>query len=209
MTFNRKKKLRKMKKKFLQTLFVCVICGSVFCSNFDTFAKTTESYEYSQMCYEANNKINSYPKDNKKDWYMNYRKVINEYATYLDPPETLYDYYNDAETVMLFKVVQAEIGDEYTFEQKCNVASVILNRLESDEFEDEMFKVLTSDQFATISNGRYKNVKVSDDTMLACEYVFLFGDTTNGCLFFDSNGSLNYEYEMNDGAHNFYKIKEK
>lgn len=198
-----------MKKKFLQTLFVCVIYGSVFCSNCDTFAKNIESDEYSQIYYEANDKINSYPKDNKKDWYMNYRKVINEYAAYLDPPETLYDYYNDAETVMLFKVVQAEIGDEYTFEQKCNVASVILNRLESDEFEDEMFKVLTSDQFATISNGRYKNVKVSDDTMLACEYVFLFGDTTNGCLFFDSNGSLNYEYEMNDGAHNFYKIKEK
>lgn len=198
-----------MKKKFLQTLFVCVIYGSVFCSNCDTFAKNIESDEYSQTYYEANDKINSYPKDNKKDWYMNYRKVINEYAAYLDPPETLYDYYNDAETVMLFKVVQAEIGDEYTFEQKCNVASVILNRLESDEFEDEMFKVLTSDQFATISNGRYKNVKVSDDTMLACEYVFLFGDTTNGCLFFDSNGSLNYEYEMNDGAHNFYKIKEK
>lgn len=198
-----------MKKKFLQTLFMCVIYGSVFCSNCDTFAKNIESDEYSQTYYEANDKINSYPKDNKKDWYMNYRKVINEYAAYLNPPETLYDYYNDAETVMLFKVVQAEIGDEYTFEQKCNVASVILNRLESDEFEDEMFKVLTSDQFATISNGRYKNVKVSDDTMLACEYVFLFGDTTNGCLFFDSNGSLNYEYEMNDGAHNFYKIKEK
>lgn len=200
-----------MKKKFLQTLlFACVICGFALCSNGrDTSAKTAESDKYDRICYEANNKIDNYPKDNKKDWYMNYRKVINEYATYLDPPETLYDYYNDAETVMLFKVVQAEIGDEYTFEQKCNVASVILNRLESDEFEDEMFKVLTSDQFATISNGRYKNVKVSDDTMLACEYVFLFGDTTNGCLFFDSNGSLNYEFEMNDGAHNFYKIKEK
>ena len=198
-----------MKKKFLQTLFACVIYVSVFCSNCDTFAKTADLDEYSQLYHEANNKVDNYPKDNKKDWYMNYRKVINEYAAYLDPPETLYDYYNDAETVMLFKVVQAEIGDEYTFEQKCNVASVILNRLESDEFEDEMLKVLTSDQFATISNGRYKNVKVSDDTMLACEYVFLFGDTTNGCLFFDSNGSLNYEYEMNDGAHNFYKIKEK
>lgn len=108
---------------------------------------------------------------------------------------------------MLFKVVQAEIGDEYTFEQKCNVASVIFNRLENDKFEDEMFKILTSDQFTTIENGRYKNVKVSDDTMLACEYVFIFGDTTNGCLFFDSNGMLKYKFEMNDGAHNFYKLK--
>lgn len=64
-----------MKKKFLQTLFVCVICGFALCSNGrDTSA--TELDEYSQIYYyEANNKIDSYPKDNKKDWYMNYRKV--------------------------------------------------------------------------------------------------------------------------------------
>lgn len=181
-------------------------------SNKDVFFNIIEDYQnniYEEKSLEANEMINLYAKDNLKDWYMNYRKIINDYSIYFDPPETIYDYYSEDELDMLFKVVQAEIGDEYSFEQKCNVASVIFNRIYNDKFEDEMLKVLTKDQFATISNGRYKNVKVSDDTILACEYVFLFGDTTNGCLFFDSNGLLNYQFEMNDGAHNFYKIKEK
>lgn len=72
-----------------------------------------------------------------------------------------------------------------------------------------MNEILTGDQFQPISDGRYKNVEVSEDTILACEYVFIFGDTTNGCLFFDSNGKLNYQFVKNDGAHNFYKYKER
>lgn len=143
----------------------------------------------------------------KKQWFIGYKEIITEYEGIIDPPETIYDYYTEDELNMLFRVVQAEIGDEYSFEQKCNVASVIFNRLAHDEFENEMLKVLTSDQFSTISNGRYKNVDVSEETILACEYVFCIEDTTDGCLFFDSNESLKYEFVFNDGAHNFYKIK--
>ena len=141
---------------------------------------------------------------NKKEWFVSYKNIIAKYPD-LDAPETIYDYYTQDELNMLFCVVQAEIGDEYTFEQKCNVVSVIFNRIEHDEFGDEIFKVLTSSQFETISNGRYKSVEVSEDTVLACEYVFMFGDTTNGALFFDSNNSLKYKKISNDGAHSFYK----
>ena len=140
---------------------------------------------------------------NKKEWFVSYKNIIAKYPD-LDAPETIYDYYTQDELNMLFRVVQAEIGDEYTFEQKCNVASVIFNRINHDEFENEMFQVLTSDQFETISNGRYKKVKVSEDTILACEYVFIFGDTTGGSLFFDSNNALRYKFLFNDGAHSFY-----
>ena len=139
----------------------------------------------------------------RKEWFIAYKNIIANYPD-LDAPETIYDYYTQDELNMLFRVVQAEIGDEYTFEQKCNVASVIFNRINHDEFENEMFQVLTSDQFETISNGRYKKVKVSEDTILACEYVFIFGDTTGGSLFFDSNNSLKYKRTFNDGAHSFY-----
>lgn len=142
-----------------------------------------------------------------KEWFIAYKTIIEEYSYILDPPESIYDYFTDEELDMLFSVVQAEIGDEYSFEQKCNVASVILNRINHYKFSDEMFEILTSDQFETINNGRYTRVNVSEDTILACEYVFMFGDTTNGALFFDSNNALKYEYIFNDGAHNFYKIK--
>lgn len=105
--------------------------------------------------------------------------------------------------------VQAEIGDEYSFEQKCNVASVIFNRLEHEKFENELLEILTEDQFETIRNGRYKKVAISEDTILAVEYVFQIEDTTNGCLFFDSNNALKYEFVFNDMAHNFYKLREE
>ena len=147
--------------------------------------------------------------ENKKEWFIAYKEIIDRYSYILDPPEGIYDYYTDEELDMFFRVVQAEIGDEYTFEQKCNVASVILNRIEHYKFSDEMLEILTPQQFETVKNGSYKNVKVSEDTILACEYVFMIEDTTDGCLFFDSNKALNYEFVFNDGTHNFYKLKQE
>lgn len=142
---------------------------------------------------------------NRRDWYIAYKKLIEDYSDVLDSPESIYDYYTEDELDLLFRVVQAEIGD-YSFEQKCNVVSVIFNRLEHEKFDDTMYEILSSDQFATISNGRIYSVEVDDDTILACEYVFEFGDTTGGALFFDSNGTLNYRHLFNDNAHNFYDL---
>lgn len=142
---------------------------------------------------------------NKKEWFIAYKKMINDYSNVLDKPESIYDYYTEEELDLLFRVVQAEIGD-YTFEQKCNVASVIFNRLEHEEFNNTMYGILTSDQFSTISNGRIHNVTIDEETILACEYAFMIGDTTEGALFFDSNGALSYRYLFNDGAHNFYDL---
>lgn len=146
----------------------------------------------------------------KKEYLIAYKGLIDKYLYILDPPEIIYDIFKQDELKLLFGVVQAEVGDEYTFEQKCNVASVIFNRLYSNKRDfkqqDTLSKVLTKKQFETISNGRYRKVDISEDTILACEYVFLFGDTTGGALFFDSNSALKYKYIFNDGAHNFYTI---
>lgn len=146
----------------------------------------------------------------KKEYLIAYKELVDKYSYILDPPEMIYDILKEEELDLLFSVVQAEVGDEYTFEQKCNVASVIYNRLYSNKRDfkqqDTLLKVLTKKQFETISNGRYKKVNVSEETILACEYVFLFGDITGGALFFDSNSALKYKYIFNDGAHNFYTI---
>lgn len=144
----------------------------------------------------------------KKEWFISYKDIIDEYSYIINQPETIYDNFSEEELDLLFRVVQAEIGDEYSFEQKCNVASVIFNRLGHERFPDALLDILTPDQFSTISSGSYEKVEVSDVTILACEYAFQFEDTTGGCLFFDSNGALKYEYVYNDGAHNFYKLKE-
>lgn len=148
------------------------------------------------------NKISS-----KKEWFLAYKQIIEKYKNEIDPPETIYDYYNKEELNRLFGVVQAEVGDEYSFEQKCNVASVIFNRLEHQRYPDEIKRVLIKRQFSTISDGRYKQVVVSEQTILACEYVFSIMNTAKDCLFFDSNGKLKYDCVFNDEAHNFYRLK--
>lgn len=155
---------------------------------------------------EVNRKMNEI--NSVKDlmeWFVSYKNIINEYSSILEPPETIYDYYTIEELDMLFRVVQAEVGDEHSFVQKVNVVSIIFNRIEHEYFGNEMLQILTKDQFQPISDGRYLKVKISKETILACEYCFMFGDTTNGCLFFDSNGKLNYEFVYSDGAHNFYR----
>lgn len=167
-------------------------------------------YEMAQLEYIS--AIADYQKgfyEDLKEWYLDYKSIFTKYDLFIDKPETIYDYYTEKELDLLFRVVQAEVGDEYSFEQKCNVASIILNRIEDDAFGDGMFGVLTDDQFATIANGRYLEVEVSEDTILACEFSFEIDDTTDGCLFFDSNGTLNYNFAQNDGAHNLYRLKEK
>lgn len=142
-----------------------------------------------------------------KEWFLSYKTIVEEYENIIDPPETIYDYFSENELDLLFRVVQAEIGDKYSFTQKVNVASVIFNRLNHEKFPNTISDILIPSQFATISDGRYKKVEVSEATILACEYAFEIADTTDGCLFFDSNNKLKYEFIYNDGAHNFYKIK--
>lgn len=163
-----------------------------------------------EIAYEEMNEkldaINS--NENRYEWFLAYKDIINEYSYIFDKPETIYDCFTEEELNLLFHVVQAEIGDEYSFEQKTNVASVIFNRLYHEEFPYTLLDILTSDQFASISDGRYKNVEISDVTIAACEYAFQIEDTTNGCLFFDSNSVLKYSFVFNDGAHNFYRLKD-
>ena len=155
--------------------------------------------EYRQLMKE---RLNA---EDKKEWYLKYKAFIDD-CKYEDKHETIYDCFTEQELDLLFRVVQAEIGD-YSFEQKVNVANVIFNRIAHEKFGDTLKDILAPSQFATISNGRINRVTVDEDTILACEYVFMFGDTTGGALFFDSNNALNYKLLFSDGAHNFYGLR--
>ena len=197
-------------------------CEQLLCTEYDNewvkvIIKTENSFinGYVKTEYITRNKIeNEYRKlmleqtniQDKKEWFLRYKDFCknNDY----NAQKTIYDCFTEQELDLLFRVVQAEIGN-YSFEQKVNVANVILNRVDHERFGESLSEVLIPSQFSTISNGRINKVKVSEDTILACEYAFLFADTTNGALFFDSDGTLNYPKIGEDGAHNFYCLKEE
>lgn len=141
----------------------------------------------------------------KREWFIKYKAITEKYADIIDPPESIYDCFKEEELDLLFKVVQAEIGDSEDFIQKVNVASVIFNRLEHERFPDTLEEILVHDQFSSISDGRYEEVTVTEDTILSCEYSFMIREIENDVLFFDSNNSLNYKFTFNDGMHNFYQ----
>lgn len=143
----------------------------------------------------------------KYAWYMEFEELMSNSN---DPMESIYDYYSDEEIILLFRVVEAEVGGLGGFDERCNVASVIFNRLENDKFPNALSEILTKKQFLTISNGRYKKVTVSDETIAACKFVFQFGDTANGALFFESGSNNVHDaystYMFKDAAgHKFYK----
>lgn len=146
-------------------------------------------------------------------WFKAYKEVIKKY-----PPElhskTIYDAYNQEELNLLFGIVQAEAGDEYGFIEKANVVSVIFNRMNSGK---SLVEVLTEkNQFSPYTTGKYKHVTVDEKTVLACEFVYIFGDTTFGCIAFRSHksscserwytwGDNYWEKQFSDDAHCFYK----
>lgn len=123
---------------------------------------------------------------------------------------TFYDTYSPREIEMLFGVVEAEtIGCE--FDIKCNVVSVIFNRVESPRFKQNTLTdvLLAPNQFSVVKSGAYKTVEVTQDTIDAVEYVFEYGDTAADALFFESMKSNVHgsyaTYIFNDGKHKFYK----
>lgn len=167
-------------------------------------------FEIDAAIEEMNRKISELDSiKDKKEWFIAYKSIINEYSYIMDSPETIYDCFTEEDLDFLFHVVQAEVGDEYSFEQKANVANVIFCRLAHERFPNTLLEILTPDQFQPIANGSYKTVVVSENTILACEYAFQIGIDTEECLFFDSNNTLNYQFVFNDNAHNFYKYREE
>ena len=122
----------------------------------------------------------------------------------------LYADFTDEELNLLFLVVEAEVtgGD---IESKSHVASVIFNRLKAGWHDGDLTENLMAQrQFKVITNGRYKKMEITQDTIIACELAYVH-DTAQGALFFDStNGkswaARNLEFIFRDRVnHDFYK----
>lgn len=160
--------------------------------------------EYDLAYLEVYQKLNEIETiADKKEWFLSYKDIINEYNNILDAPETIYDVFTLEEINLICRVVETETY-QCDFESKVNVANVVFNRLENGAFGETIKEVVTAkNQFA------YGRKKITEDTILAVEYAFEIEDTTNGALFFHSNDKTdtfcNREYIFSDNAvHHFY-----
>lgn len=181
----------------------------------------TEYSEYQELTIENISKqvireqelIEPLKEYDKEEYLIQYKNIITTYSDYFGLPETIYDYTTDEEFDLLCRVVEAEIGIG-NFDQKCNVASSIINRYFSETFPNDWKDLLFQKrngvyQYSSVGNGLYRTVEVSEDTILAIEYSFMIEDTTNGCTYFHSGNSTwhedNLEFVFDDGLHKFYR----
>ena len=106
-----------------------------------------------------------------------------------------YDYViTDEERAILERIVEAEATGG-NIEQKMNVASCILARVESSKWADTIEGVVFEHygniyQFTPIVDGRYYSVKIVESTRQAVDRVLKYGKT-HDCTWFCSDGSYN------------------
>lgn len=149
--------------------------------------------------------------EDRKEWFIEYKKLFDKYPEFLAKQESIYDVYSDAELEKLFRTVEAEATGG-TFQDKVNVAVTIFNRINHEEFGSTIDEVITPDQFSPFMDGRYYEVTVTENTILACEYAYIFRIIEHDALYFDRTNGNSWahrnreEVEVDgDNAHRFYK----
>lgn len=144
----------------------------------------------------------SYIKEyNKELYYELYINILNKYK--LNIPNNLYDDFSENEILYMQKCIETETY-QCSFDAKVNVASVILNRIKHESFPNNAVDVVTSPkQFCYIRNN------ISQDTITALEYAYLFNGDFENAVYFQSSGYKETfngaEYVGTDGYHWFYK----
>ena len=149
--------------------------------------------------------------EDRKEWFIEYKKLFDKYPEFLAKQESIYDVYSDAELEKIFRTVEAEATGG-TFQDKVNVAVTIFNRIDNEKFGSTIDEVITPDQFSPLQDGRYYEVAVTEETVLACEYAYIFRIIEHDALFFDRTNGNSWahrnreEVEVDgDNAHRFYK----
>lgn len=120
--------------------------------------------------------------EDNKEWFLEYKELLFKYSEWVELPETVFDVFTEEEVNLICRMVETECYGQ-DFDPKVNVACVALNRLDSGKFGDTITEIITRPKPKQFAYGR---TKISEDTILAVEYAFMFGDTTQGALFFHS-----------------------
>lgn len=137
---------------------------------------------------------------NEEEYMIKYNSILDRY----NQPNPLYETYTQEEINYMGRCIETEVYG-CDFNARCNIASVIINRVNDPRFPNNPISVVTSpNQFA------YHRTTISEKTLLAMEYVLLFGDTAQGAIAFQSAGYSDtfngWSYVFQDNAvHYFYK----
>ena len=121
--------------------------------------------------------------------------------------------WNKEEAYMLAKLSMAEAEDQ-DIKGKALVIMVVLNRVSSKKFPDNINDVIFQDkQFAPISNGRYDRVEPDQDCWDALSMVERGWDESEGALYFESESSSTWHRNhlqllFRHEEHIFYMDKE-
>lgn len=140
----------------------------------------------------------------KKLWFTLYKEVEEEYSDYFGKADNVYDCFTEEQINMMWKCIETETY-QCNFNSKVNIACVILNRIENEQFPLDPIEIITSpNQFA------YGRNIITEDTKLALEYAFSIEDTTDGCIAFRSDCSPNEwngwtKQFTDESGHTFYK----
>lgn len=95
---------------------------------------------------------------------------------------------SDKDYDTLLRIVEAEAGGEDQ-DGKLLVANVVLNRVNSELFPNSVWDVVMQReqgiaQFSPTVDGRFQNVRVSEDTVDAVERALYGEDISQGALYF-------------------------
>jgi len=137
-----------------------------------------------------------------------YLKIIEYAKDYISAYEV-----NDEEYEILCRITEAEATGG-NIEQKMNVASCVLARVESGKWADSIKGVVFQNdgktwQFSPVSDGRYYTVSITDSTRKAVDMIIKYGKL-HDCQFFcskksyDKKGSWHRNsltYVFYDGEH--------
>jgi spore germination cell wall hydrolase CwlJ-like protein len=119
-----------------------------------------ESSNQHLLSYELENnrlkdKIASYEKEIEKE-KLNNKKVVTKYS--------------DSDLNLLAQLIESESGTQ-PFEGKLAVGTVVMNRVKSDEFPDNIREVIfQKGQFSPVSNGKINN-KPSAESLIAAKEI--------------------------------------
>lgn len=143
--------------------------------------------------------------DDREEWFLAYKDIVIKYEKWFSVPETVFDVYTEEEIIFICRAIETECYDQ-DFMSKCNVASVILNRIDQGgEFGSSVIEVITKENQFT-----YSREDITENTILSLMYAYEIEDTTDGCVAFRSDKCpetwYGWKYTFTDDAgHHFYK----
>lgn len=121
---------------------------------------------------------------------------VTECVEYTEEEEdTQYNYcISESERVMLCNLVGREYGSDYvSVEEKAKVVAVVMNRVNSSDFPDTVYEVLTQpNQFTGYIPYESYTYQVTDSVIQAVDYYFSHSYEYGSYLYFEGDGTWNY-----------------